>query len=366
MKEFETISPHTAKKVDLVSSYAAGWARKLLKYEKSKGIVYIDCMSNCGKYISNDGGIIEGTAIRVARMLDTINKEYKKEVILYFNDISSEKIEYLENEIVKMQLSNVEIFYHSGDANQFLKELTRKGTFEHNTLLFYDPYTASIDWEALIPFLNTWGEVIINHMLSDPIRGTKNVIKSEKIGKYEMTYQKPIEELAKICCQFNNREALEELIKDIISDCVEGKNKRYYIASFPFYIRTNQLVYNLIYFSWSIFGMRLFKEIAWKTFDGQSSIKHITAGDINGQICMDFDTNTYKPDTKDGVYTIYDVAKYINKIYNGNGEVTWDEIFSRIDCHPIFPSDGFRNKIKYTLKNNFNTINKRNSVIFRN
>ena len=50
MKDYEKIGDHTIKKFELVSEYAKGWAHKILGYSESAGLIYIDCMCNCGKY----------------------------------------------------------------------------------------------------------------------------------------------------------------------------------------------------------------------------------------------------------------------------------------------------------------------------
>lgn len=49
MKDYEKIGDHTIKKFELVSEYAKGWAHKILGYSQSAGLIYIDCMCNCGK-----------------------------------------------------------------------------------------------------------------------------------------------------------------------------------------------------------------------------------------------------------------------------------------------------------------------------
>lgn len=233
-------------------------------------------------------------------------------------------------------------------------------------MLFYDPYQADIDWDALEPFFNTWGEVIINHMVSDVIRGAKSVSNPAKIAKYEKTYHKSIDEIIKTSNCPNNREEFEKITNSIIESCIYTNNKKYYIASFPFYIKTNQLIYNLIYFSWNIKGMILFKRTAWDIFGGQSSIKHAVASEMPGQMCLDFDTGNVKKDVRPGVYTVYDIAKYIYSRYKDRGEVTWDEIYEHLEQHPIFPCDGYKPEIKNMLKDSFGTTNKRSSVIFKN
>lgn len=323
-------------------------------------------MCNCGKYYDNDGNIVEGTAIRVVRTINQINSVHQKQAILYFNDLDNDKILHLKSVIDSMDLQYVKIHYYNTDANELLRMIAKLDLSKHNTLLFYDPYQADIDWDALEPFFNTWGEVIINHMVSDVIRGAKSVSNPAKIAKYEKTYHKSIDEIIKTSNCPNNREEFEKITNSIIESCIFTNNKKYYIASFPFYIKTNQLIYNLIYFSWNIKGMTLFKRTAWDTFGGQSSIKHAVSSEMPGQMCLDFDTGNVKKDVRPGVYTVYDIAKYIYNNYKDRGEVTWDEIYEHLEQHPIFPCDGYKTEIKNVLKDSFRTTNKRNSVIFRN
>lgn len=83
IKDYEKIGDHTIRKFELVSEYAKGWAHKILGYSQSEGLIYIDCMCNCGKYYDNNGSIVEGTAIRVARVINQINASHQKEAILH-------------------------------------------------------------------------------------------------------------------------------------------------------------------------------------------------------------------------------------------------------------------------------------------
>ena len=208
-------APHTIKKFELISNYVDGWARKILGYGKSRGIIYIDCMSNSGVY-TNNGNIVEGTAIRVAKELNEIISNYPdKKAIAIFNDLSKEKINLLEQEISKLKLnSNIEIYYHCEDRSSFLHGLALKNWDDFNTLLVYDPYKDEIDWEAITPFLNTWGEVIINHMVSDTNRGASQAKKSEVINRYEETYQKDISSIIELG---NDKKQLENIVESIIN-----------------------------------------------------------------------------------------------------------------------------------------------------
>ena len=102
-------SPHTIKKIELIEAYTEAWAHKLLGYGlesgNCNGIVFIDCMSNRGIYREKKtGNLIEGTPIRVAKKLAAIMREANyqhQKAWLYFNDLSSKKIEELEKKNLK-------------------------------------------------------------------------------------------------------------------------------------------------------------------------------------------------------------------------------------------------------------------------
>ena len=122
--------PHTVKKFELIEKYVDEWARKILGfngkegYEGSKGVIYIDCMSNSGLYYDANGNLIEGTALRVAKHLNEIIPNYPgKHAIMIFNDISQERIQRLQEEIEKGQLDNIKVSYHYDDCNVFLNGL---------------------------------------------------------------------------------------------------------------------------------------------------------------------------------------------------------------------------------------------------
>ena len=74
----EKVAPHTIKKCELIEHYVDEWARKILGFngmngrDGSKGIIYIDCMSNSGLYYDSDDNLVDGTALRVAKRLNEI------------------------------------------------------------------------------------------------------------------------------------------------------------------------------------------------------------------------------------------------------------------------------------------------------
>jgi len=348
--EIDTAYPHTVKKFELIEKYATEWAVKLLNFGKSKGIIFIDCMSNCGHYVNINGEDVYGTPVRVARELSLLaDANPSKTITVYFNDISQRKISYLQTLLPQNQ-KNFLINLSHIDGNDLLKRVHAELPPNTNCLLVYDPYEAAIDWSALAPFLNIWGEVIVNHMVSDSKRGVSQARRPAALAKYGATYQKSIEELRFFS---GTKDAFEQRIQNIIIESRGQDKKGYFISSFPFFNRKNQVVYNLIHCSGNIKGRRLFKKIAWDTFGGKSSLKD-THGKEN-QFILDFENDGEQVmQTDDHCYYVQDIAQYIYDAYKGRASVALGEIYALLDDHPIFPSDGYKTKIKDELKKRYN------------
>lgn len=357
----EKVAPHTIKKCELIEHYVDEWARKILGFngvngrDGSKGIIYIDCMSNSGLYYDSDDNLVDGTALRVAKRLNDILPKYPDKMgYVMFNDISQEKIDCLKREIDKLKLSNITVRFNCGDGNEFIRELDIKELQKKcGTLLLYDPYQATIDWDAITPYLNIWGEVIINHMVSDTNRGASQATREKAIQKYQETYQQDIASIISI----SSKTDLNKAILEIIKKKTEFSKSKRYIASFPFFNRTNGLVYNLIHVSGNIEGLKLFKKVAWKAFGDKSSLKN-THGEEN-QLTLDFDGNGLcSTTTDDECYYVKDIAKDIFEQFGSRGSVKLSEIYQYLDEHPVFPSEGYKNEIKRELKPYTTTIPK--------
>ena len=355
-KDIITIAkPHTIQKFEIIENYVADWAWNILGFKgvdgksESKGIVYIDCMSNCGVYKDEHGNRIEGTAIRVAKRLNAIIEHFPgKDAVLIFNDIDERRTALLGQEIEKLQLKNITVSCNSGDCNVFLKGLDLSSfNRTHNTLLLYDPYDASIDWDAVSRYLNRWGEVIINHMISDTTRGITQAKKPSVKAKYTETYQKDIDEIIEIA---TDRTKLNDTIISIISKQTTRESKQY-IASFPFFNRTNGLVYNLIFCTFSIKGLVLFKKSCWKTFKDKSSSKN--THDKETQLSF-LDNGNIGAITDHDCYNIGDIANDVYNRFHTQKDVPLNEIYSYLDSHPIFPSEGYKEIIKKELRDVYN------------
>jgi three-Cys-motif partner protein len=354
-----SVSPHTIKKFELIEAYVVAWAHKLLEYGRRSGncngIVFIDCMCNSGVYRDEETGeIVEGTPIRVARVLADVMREQNyqaQQAWLYFNDLSQAKITELRKHLPD-DTRNFHIYPSVGDGNDLLKRIGSKLTPQTKVhyLLVYDPFQATIDWVALLPFIRNWGEIILNHMVSDSIRAVSQAKRPATISKYESTYLAKIEDLIDFG---SDRDAFEQRIRDIITVLNGENHKRYYIASYPFFNSRNSVVYNLLHCTSNIEGFKLYKSTAWATFGDRSSGKKPTKIDPN-QLTFDFTAGTSEPvmttTTDESCYYVQDIVKFIIATFNGKMDVPLTDIWAALDEHPVFPSDLYKTRIKELLK----------------
>lgn len=356
--------PHSIKKFELISEYVKAWIQILMQNTKCKGIVYIDCMSNSGVYKTEKGEEIEGTPLRVSNIIAEAMQTYPyKQAYLYFNDWNDAKIDLLTTRLPK-QTNNFHIYTEAMDANTMLRQIGKEiaSNFKDmNFLLVYDPYDAHIEWDAVEPFLQNWGEVIINHMVSDTIRAAKVAKKPDVIKKYENTYKTPIDELISVG---SDRNAYEAIVEKIIRKR-SGRGDKYYVACFPFFNSNNAVVYNLIHCTGHYKGFELFKTTAWHTFGDKSSMKK--SGSIDDPIQMRFDENgnfVFGEPADESCYNLRDAAQYVQEHFSGRSDVPNDEVWNYLGEHPVFPTRDYKNKIKDVLKRDFDMKASRSSMSF--
>lgn len=339
-------SPHTVKKFELIEKYIKSWAQKLMLNKYCDTLVYIDCMCNSGVYKNVNDEIIKGTPVRVAEaLLDVARKYPQKFVEIYLNDIKEERVNELKKHLPDNE-RNFKIITLAQDANDFLNTIGPQFYQKKSShyFLLYDPYDASINWEVLIPFFRNWGEVLINHMVSDPIRAIKCAKKKAAKEKYETTY---LAEFEKLVPFGSDKQAYEKRIKDII-EVMKGP-RNCYVSAFPFYNRQNTQIYSLVHCTGNIEGFKLYKACAWKVFGGRSSIKNTHSATELLAFNFSYDTNEILvPETDKSCFTVHDIAQYLQEYFSGRKQVNLDEIWNLLDNHPIFPSC-FRPEIKKEL-----------------
>lgn len=353
-------NPHTVKKFELIQKYVEAWAHKLLQNQYCTGLVFIDCMSNSGEYVDDKGNQVFGTPVRVAKYLRNIAGQYPdKQIDLYFSDLCPAKTDHLKS-LMPSESNNFHVHITTEDGNELAKRLGQTMSNKKHYLLVYDPFEATIDWNAIMPFINNWSEVILNHMISDSVRAVKMVKKDEARTKYEQTYLMTLDNLIPYG---SDKNAYEKRIENIIKALRHNSGNRYFIAAFPFFNEKNTIVYNLIHCTSNIKGFRLYKQSAWQTFGGRSSAKN-THG-LENQFMFDFEgTGTPKTYTDEFCFYIKDIADYLQKAFNGKSNVPLNDVWALLDEHPIFPSDGFRPQIKNELKQNYGASISKSMISF--
>lgn len=335
-------SPHTIKKFELIEEYIKSWAQKLLLTESCNGLIFIDCMCNSGVYTDNTGQLVKGTAVRVSEALREAARTYtQKNIHIYLNDKDKARVDELKKHLPQDE-RNFKIVTSCSDAHELLRTIGPQlyGTGHLHYFLLYDPYDATIDWEALLPFFRNWGEVMINHMVSDPVRAISSAKKKTTKVKYENTY---LEDFEKLVPYGSDKIAYEARVEEIINS-LKGA-RRYYVSAFPFYNTQNSLVYNLIHCTSNKEGFKLYKRSAWKVFGAQSSTKHSVE---NRQLSFNFLGEIAEEEDESCLHVI-DIAKYLQRSFRGRKQVPLDEMWELLDNHPIFPSEGFRNEVKGNL-----------------
>lgn len=357
------VKPHTIKKFELIETYIKSWAHKLLLTDGCNGVIFIDCMCNSGMYVDEKGNRIKGTPIRVAEALLDVARTYPaKQVQLFFNDYDAKKIEELKKHLPENE-RNYQIITTVRDGNELLTWIGKQldGTKHMHYFLLYDPYDASIDWAALTPFFRNWGEVLINHMISDSIRAISQVKKEQKKKKYTDTYQ--VDDISELVPYGSDKAAYEKRILEIISSLKGSESREYYVAAFPFFNTKNALVYDLVHCTSHEKGFKLFKSTAWKTFGGKSSSK--TSHDVEGQLMLDFfgdDQPTVNID--EYCYTLENAAQYLQNHFYGKNDVPKKTVWQYLDQHPVFTSEGFALKICDILKNTFGARISKSTISF--
>lgn len=335
-------SPHTIKKFELIEEYIKSWAQKLLLTESCNGLIFIDCMCNSGVYTDNTGQLVKGTAVRVSEALREAARTYtQKNIHIYLNDKDKARVDEVKKHLPQDE-RNFKIVTSCSDAHELLRTIGPQlyGTGHLHYFLLYDPYDATIDWEALLPFFRNWGEVMINHMVSDPVRAISSAKKKTTKVKYENTY---LEDFEKLVPYGSDKTAYEARVEEIINS-LKGA-RRYYVSAFPFYNTQNSLVYNLIHCTSNKEGFKLYKRSAWKVFGAQSSTKHSVE---NRQLSFNFLGEIAEEEDESCLHVI-DIAKYLQRSFRGRKQVPLDEMWELLDNHPIFPSEGFRNEVKGNL-----------------
>ena len=82
---------------------------------------------------------------------------------------------------------------------------------------------------------------------------------------------------------------------------------------------------------------------------------------------LDFTGGTLcKPVVDEYCYDIYSIASYLQDNFCEKKDVLLGDIWSLLDGHPVFPSDGYRLQIKAVLNKDFGAQISKQTISFSN
>jgi len=138
----------TEKKLAIVEDYIAAYI-KIMK-NQTFNLIYIDAFAGCGTTETNDGQILDGSAVRAMK--------YPFDAFRFF-EINKDYCAILENRISGIKEKNKKDMWKSEadykvireDCNNSLMKINRKKWYKDNWrgVIFLDPYNMSLSWECL-------------------------------------------------------------------------------------------------------------------------------------------------------------------------------------------------------------------------
>lgn len=155
----------------------------MLLTDSCNGVIFIDCMCNSGVYTDVAGQLVKGTAVRISEALREVARTYTdKNIYIYLNDIDKERVAELESHLPQDERVTLRLSPHVVMRTN-CSELSDHSYMELGTCIiscFTIHMMRTLDWEALLPFFRNWGEVMINHMVSDPVRAISSAKKTQQ------------------------------------------------------------------------------------------------------------------------------------------------------------------------------------------
>lgn len=276
----EEIKKHTVKKIEYVTEYVKHWLYVVSSV--SDKIFFIDGMCNAGIY--SNGHLC--TCLSVLNIFIGFARDNPdKKFFIYCNDYNEERyktlkiiFDYFKKYTSNFGINNLYLFNYNYDISDFLdlmKDRFNKYKFsdgkKRSILLYMDPYKmiSSELINKMLDFANeVYSEIIWNFFSSDITRNKNNKSTPNK--------KKELEEIITRFCE--ETDASKVTADDVMEAIVEQfVNSRYLKYSYFMQMQTVKHItlYNLIYITPHIEGLRKMKEAAWKVFgfhDTYSSI----------------------------------------------------------------------------------------------
>lgn len=303
----------TNKKIEYVKKYVELWALVMLERDEIDTINFFDCMCNAGIY--KDGDYC--TAIEVLLIFYELCDKYpQKKCYVWFNDIDKNKIRILRDIIEKIpEKQNLNVKINNCDVNSYLEKLCENPIIDNKqifrfgsaNIIYVDPFNfGTVQIPKISAILEKYYcELIFNFFISDYVRNIKN--DKGRISK---------------CLGGKKISSKDELISYIRCQLKVGNIR--YLFTYQFKTQKNVELYQIIFASPNIYGLKKLKEVLWDVFDGAEFHKnHIEK--YSDQVSF-FDNVDYKQKILLSSYSCEAINLLKNKFCGK--EVSWREIES--------------------------------------
>lgn len=303
----ENKKEQTTKKVEYVKAYVEEWLRVWLPQNETKSITFIDAMSNAGVY--KDGDFC--TIAEVAKLFGTYAESHSRiSFQLYLNDSNKKRVSTCVDVcsyLIPDGCKNVDIIYANEDVNQFLHEAATTSVIPHGKgnaiLLFVDPYDmGTVHLKYIREFIQSrYCDLLFNHFSSDLTRNKND---------------------QRIVNCFDGLDIPTDAdVGEAIANALRiGRMK--YVFSYPFRIVSNTELYQIIFVTPHIEGMRKIKIALWDTFHGVAYHRNARVPEtIQGRL---FSDEEIEDSTALGYAT--DAQELLVDHYSGQHNVTYEEI----------------------------------------
>ena len=347
------IDAYTKRKYDLIEKQIEQWALRQLEGESSRGIIYIDCFSGSG-LAAYGGKLLYSAPLRAAKKLfDAALSFPSKEVYLYFCDAEEKNIAALKGklaELLPQSAANFHVYYHTADGNFLLKRMGEQLSSEKRLgyFLYYAPSPLAFDWEALAPFIRTWGDVLIDPVYPGTVKPLPEALQQEKDGMC-------LSRFARLAPHGKTREAYDERLAQVLAEPQEPQPVQ--VAAFPVFDAEKKLSREVLCCTGDFALFRSFKAAAWQSLSRKT--KPISKQSSAVQLMLDLDSSDggivarqEQEAPEESCFTSSDIARYLACLLQGT-KVPRAQVWSRLEVHPVFPSDGFRNPVRRELKSRY-------------
>lgn len=264
----------TTCKIKYVTNYVRQWAIIEAGRKTINQINFIDCMCNAGIY--EDGDFCTGMeVIHIFNELAQDSRFASKKFVVFLNDLREDRIKNFINLINRTvrKSKNLNIFTAHKDVNDILDKIANdtqlhRELFKYGScsLIYVDPYSfGTVQIPKLHNILkDNYCELLFNFFTSDFNRN-----KNQDRGRLQR------------CLGDLKPTDRKQVVDDVVRALKVGKIEYVYLYSFR--TVTNAELYQILYATPNLKGLKALKNSIWDVFDGDAY--HRNHCD-NGQLSM--------------------------------------------------------------------------------